>query len=73
VILKALYSLDIFQINSYVPIIYYEPYLYKKILYFQHQIKLPLLSMKNQTFVTLVVTPINVTTPPYMSWSENYG
>jgi len=36
-----------FQINSHVPMIYYEPYYIKKILYFQHQIELPLLNMKN--------------------------
>jgi hypothetical protein len=28
--LKAYYSSDIFQINSHVPMIYYEPYYIKK-------------------------------------------
>jgi hypothetical protein len=35
--LKAYYSLDIFQINSHVPMIYYEPY----------YIKLSFLNVKN--------------------------
>jgi len=44
-LLKAFYSLGIFQINSHVPMIYYEPYYIKKIL--QHQIKLAPLNVKN--------------------------
>jgi hypothetical protein len=36
---------------------------YKKILHFQHQIKLPLLNVKNKAHVTLVVAHVNVTTP----------
>jgi hypothetical protein len=61
--LKAYYSSDIFQINSHVPMIYYEPYYVKKILYFQHQIKLLLLNVKNKTLVTFVGICVNVTAP----------
>jgi hypothetical protein len=42
VFLRTFYSLDIFQINSHVPMIQY-----KKFLYFQHQIKSSFLNMKN--------------------------
>jgi hypothetical protein len=45
--LRVYYSLNISQINSHVPMRYYELDLTKKILYFQHQVKLPLLNMKN--------------------------
>ncbi len=52
-LLKAYYSSDIFQINSHVPMIYYEPYC----------IKLLLLNVKNQTLITFAVACVSVTTP----------
>jgi hypothetical protein len=45
--LKVFYSWDIFLINSHVPMMYYEFYYIKKILYFQHQLKIPHLNVKN--------------------------
>jgi len=44
--LKVFYSSDIFQINSHSNDILWTLQ-YKKILYFQHQIKLPLQNVKN--------------------------
>jgi hypothetical protein len=44
---KSFLSIKYFLINSHVPMIYYKPYDIKNILYFQHQIKLSFLNMKN--------------------------
>jgi len=57
---KAFDSSDIFQINSHIPMIYYEPYYIKK--YFQHQIKLPPPNVKKKNFI-FVMAPICVATP----------
>jgi hypothetical protein len=46
-LLRAYYSSNVFEIDSHVPMIYYEPYYIKKKKKFQHQIKLPLLNVKN--------------------------
>jgi hypothetical protein len=44
--LKFFYSFDTFQINSYVPMIHYEPY-YSKKSYTLHQFELSIINMKN--------------------------
>jgi hypothetical protein len=44
--LKSFIFIGYFQINSHVPMIYYEFNIQKKI-YFQHQIKLSILNMEN--------------------------
>jgi hypothetical protein len=56
--LKAFCSSNIFQIHSHVQLIYYEPYYIYIKLYFQHQIKLPLLNVKIYVRITLAMTPI---------------
>jgi len=66
--LRVYYSLDIFQINSHVSNDILWTLLYEKILYFQHQIKLPFLNMKNKTLVTLDVPHVSVIAPYDHDW-----
>jgi hypothetical protein len=51
--------------------IYYDLKLYQKILYFQHQTKLPLLNVKIQTCITLNVALLSLTTPN-IAWNVNF-
>ncbi len=61
-LLRTLYSLDIFQISSHLNDIL-GTLQYKKILYFQHKIKSPFFNVKNYKAITLVVVPICVIAP----------
>jgi hypothetical protein len=61
-LLRAYYSLDISQNITCSNDISWT-LLYNKILYFQHQIKLPFLNMKNEALVTFVVACVSVIAP----------
>jgi hypothetical protein len=45
-----------------------------KILYFQHQTKLPFLNIKNQTCITLIMAHVNMITPFHQQiYHQQYG
>jgi hypothetical protein len=65
-VFESLLLIGFFQINLHCLMIYYEPYCIKKILYFEHQIKLQLLNIKNNTLVPLAMVCVSVSAPSYL-------
>jgi hypothetical protein len=51
---------------------YYEPYYINKILYSQHQIRLPFLNVKSYIHSPLAIIHVSVTTPQHVGQGKSF-